>query len=154
MLPERPPATHQRTISSPSIDRFCDGEEISKDKLTIFAQDKDDPDSQIFVFFPKEAKVGVKKIKEYAEKMKDAEVSSAILVVPVALTAFAKSALQVGQSRFWAPARRGLSTRSPSLTLACSLPSSLVVLRRVASRFRTSSPPSFSSSSSRSRSSW
>ncbi len=67
---------------------------MDKEKLTIYATHKDDPDTQIFVFFPKEAKVGVKKIKEYAEKMKDAGVANAMLVVPTALTAFAKSALQ------------------------------------------------------------
>jgi len=81
--------------------KFCrgdagldEGDEVDKEKLTIYATYKDDPEQQIFVFFPKEAKVGVKKIKEYAEKMKDASVANAILVVPTALTAFAKSALQ------------------------------------------------------------
>ena len=82
-----------------SIDEFKEkfnvmDDEVDKEKLTIYAQDKTDPDKQIFVFFPKEPKVGVKKIKEYAEKMKEAEVSNTILVVPTALTAFAKSALQ------------------------------------------------------------
>ena len=71
-----------------------DTEEVDKEKLTIFCEFRNDPDKQIFVFFPKEAKVGVKKIKEYAEKMKEAGVSNAILVVPTSLTAFAKSALQ------------------------------------------------------------
>ena len=41
-----------------------DDKEVDKEKLTIFAQGQDDSDNQIFVFFPKEAKVGVKKIKE------------------------------------------------------------------------------------------
>ena len=71
-----------------------DDKEVDKEKLTIFAQGQDDSDNQIFVFFPKEAKVGVKKIKDYAEKMKEADVKSAIIVVRTALTAFAKSALQ------------------------------------------------------------
>ena len=71
-----------------------DEKEVDKEKLTIFAQGQDDSDNQIFVFFPKEAKVGVKKIKDYAEKMKEADVKSAIIVVRTALTAFAKSALQ------------------------------------------------------------
>ena len=71
-----------------------DDKEVDKEKLTIFAQGQDDSDNQIFVFFPKEAKVGVKKIKDYAEKMKEADVKSAIVVVRTALTACAKSALQ------------------------------------------------------------
>ena len=71
-----------------------DDKEVDKEKLTIFAQGQDDSDNQIFVFYPKEAKVGVKKIKDYAEKMKEADVKSAIIVVRTALTAFAKSALQ------------------------------------------------------------
>jgi len=77
-------------------DKFMDQDdkEVDKEKLTIFAQGQDDSDNQIFVFFPKEAKVGVKKIKDYAEKMKEADVKSAIIVVRTALTAFAKSALQ------------------------------------------------------------
>ena len=71
-----------------------DDGEVSKEKLTIYVQAQNDPDNHIFVFFPKEPKVGVKKIKEYAEKMKEANVSNAIIIVPTALTAFAKSALQ------------------------------------------------------------
>merc|ERR1719313_1277652 len=78
------------------LEKFMDQDdkEVDKEKLTIFAQGQDDSDNQIFVFFPKEAKVGVKKIKDYAEKMKEADVKSAIIVVRTALTAFAKSALQ------------------------------------------------------------
>jgi DNA-directed RNA polymerase I, II, and III subunit RPABC1 len=77
-------------------EKYANGgdDEVDKDAIVIYATDKTDPNKQIFVFFPKEPKVGVKKIKEYAEKMKEAEVSNAILVVPTALTAFAKSALQ------------------------------------------------------------
>ena len=48
---------------------------------------------QIFVFFPDEEKVGVKKIKEYATRMKDEAVSCAVIVVQQHLTPFARQSL-------------------------------------------------------------
>ena len=69
-----------------------DDGEVSKEKLTIYVQAQNDPDNHVFVFFPKEPKVGVKKIKEYAEKMKEANVSNAIIIVPTALTPYCTNA--------------------------------------------------------------
>lgn len=48
---------------------------------------------QIFVFFPEEAKVGVKTMKTYTNRMKSENVSRAILVVQQNLTPFAKTCI-------------------------------------------------------------
>ena len=44
---------------------------------------QDDPTDQIFVFFPDEVKVGVKTIKQLAERMRSEGVQRAIMVVQV-----------------------------------------------------------------------
>ena len=55
---------------------------------------------QIFIFFPEEAKVGVKTLKVYLERMKDANATRAILVVQSNLTAFGKNILATFQPKY------------------------------------------------------
>mmetsp|Transcript_41437 Transcript_41437/g.132352 ORF Transcript_41437/g.132352 Transcript_41437/m.132352 type:complete len:205 (-) Transcript_41437:18-632(-) len=69
------------------------GEVPQREELTILVPKKDDPTDQIFIFFPLEAKVGVKTIKVYWERMKTQNVTRAILVVQQNLTPFAKQSL-------------------------------------------------------------
>eukprot|EP01039_Chlorochromonas_danica_P006700 gene6700-7407_t len=70
------------------------GENPSRDSLTVLAEKADDPSDQIFVFFPEDEKVGVKPIKVYCQRMKDENVSRAIIVVKINLTPFAKTAVK------------------------------------------------------------
>lgn len=56
------------------------GDAPKREDLVILVPKRDDPTAQIFVFFPDEAKVGVKSIKLYAERMKEEEVKRAIMV--------------------------------------------------------------------------
>jgi len=53
----------------------------------------DDPDDNLFVFFPDDAKVGVKPIRNYCTRMKDESVTRAMIVVQEGITPFAKQAL-------------------------------------------------------------
>ncbi|CAN0445972.1 unnamed protein product, partial [Discosporangium mesarthrocarpum] len=53
----------------------------------------EDPNDQIFVFFPEDEKVGVKPIRGYSDKMLAEGVSKAIIVVKGGITAFARSAI-------------------------------------------------------------
>ena len=54
---------------------------------------QDDPNDQIFVFFPDDPKVGVKTIKLLAERMRNENVQRAVMVVQSAMTPFARQCL-------------------------------------------------------------
>ncbi|KAL6760470.1 RNA polymerase [Haematococcus lacustris] len=79
-------------------DRY--GEMPRKEDLTILVPRIDDPTEQIFVFFPEEVKVGVKTIKNLAERMKVESVTRAIMVISANLTPFAKQCLTDLQPKF------------------------------------------------------
>jgi len=82
------------TIQNQTFEQFKDDPDAKKrETLTMYLQKKDDPNEFIFIFFPDEAKVGVKTIKNYCEKMKDQGVQRALIVVQQALTSFARQAL-------------------------------------------------------------
>lgn len=61
---------------------------------------QDDPTEQLFVFFPEEAKVGVKTIKVLAERMRGEGVQRAVMVVATNMTPFAKQCLQEMQPKY------------------------------------------------------
>ena len=62
--------------------------------MYLLRQEKaDDESNQLFVFFPEDEKVGVKPIKILTDRMKDENVSNAILVLRGDITPFAKQAV-------------------------------------------------------------
>jgi DNA-directed RNA polymerase I, II, and III subunit RPABC1 len=69
------------------------GEIPNRDDLFTLHRKKDDPTAQIFVFWPKEPKLGVKPIKEYYKKMKAESVSRAIIIFQHSITPYAKTCL-------------------------------------------------------------
>jgi len=73
---------------------------LSRESLTMLKQMRDDPSVQMYVFFHKEAKVGVKDIREYTERMERDRVFRAILVVMKDLTPSGRKGLEVIQSHF------------------------------------------------------
>mmetsp|Transcript_1221 Transcript_1221/g.3393 ORF Transcript_1221/g.3393 Transcript_1221/m.3393 type:complete len:208 (-) Transcript_1221:210-833(-) len=70
------------------------GDYLSREHLTVLAQKRDDPTQGIFVFFPEDAKVGIRPIRKYCDKMQEEHVTRAILVVQDAMTSHAKQALK------------------------------------------------------------
>uniref|UniRef100_A0A175YL75 RNA polymerase subunit H/Rpb5 C-terminal domain-containing protein n=1 Tax=Daucus carota subsp. sativus TaxID=79200 RepID=A0A175YL75_DAUCS len=66
----------------------------------LFANNKWFHLDQIYVFYPEEAKVGVKTMKTYTNRMKSENVFRAILVVQQSLTPFARSCQAEISSKF------------------------------------------------------
>ena len=62
-------------------------------KIETIKEKPDDSTNQLFVFFPEDEKVGVKPIKILTDRMKDEQVSNAILVLRGDITPFAKQAV-------------------------------------------------------------
>ncbi|KAH6757160.1 Eukaryotic rpb5 RNA polymerase subunit family protein [Perilla frutescens var. hirtella] len=75
------------------------GENMKREDLMIIKSMRNNSD-QIYVFFPDEAKVGVKTMKTYTNRMKDDNVNRAILVVQQNLTPFAKTCIIEISSKF------------------------------------------------------
>eukprot|EP00743_Colponemidia_sp_Colp-15_P001986 GILK01002159.1.p1 GENE.GILK01002159.1~~GILK01002159.1.p1 ORF type:complete len:225 (+),score=34.54 GILK01002159.1:69-677(+) len=78
-----------------TLDAFREkyNENPTRESLMILVEKKDDPTDQMFVFFPEDAKVGVKPIRRYCEKMEEHRVQRAIIVVQQGMTPVAKQAL-------------------------------------------------------------
>ena len=51
---------------------------------------------QMFVFFPDDAKIGIKTIRAYCKRMQEENITRAIIVVQAGMTPSAKQSLQVG----------------------------------------------------------
>lgn len=87
---------------SMKADEFKDkfGETPTREMMTILVERMDDPTDNLFVFFPEDTKVGVKPIRNYCNRMKDENVTKAILVVQEGITPFAKQALNEMAPRY------------------------------------------------------
>ena len=62
--------------------------------LIILVAHNDDPTDQMFVFFPDEAKIGIKTVKSYCQRMQEESISRAIIVVQQDMTPSARQALK------------------------------------------------------------
>jgi len=65
----------------------------ARSDLIILVAHTDDPTDQMFVFFPDDAKIGIKTIKTYCQRMQQENISRAIIVVQAGMTPSAKQSL-------------------------------------------------------------
>ncbi|KAF9616946.1 hypothetical protein IFM89_033016 [Coptis chinensis] len=80
------------------VDKF--GDHVKREDLAIHKSKNNDGSDQIYVFFPEEAKVGVKTMKTYTNRMKTENVFRAILVVQQNLTPFARNCIAEITTKF------------------------------------------------------
>ncbi|KAJ2006997.1 DNA-directed RNA polymerases II 24 kDa polypeptide (RNA polymerase II subunit 5) [Coemansia sp. RSA 2322] len=81
-------------VASSDLDRpldqfkaeYAPSGKVDRARLTFVVQKKDDPNNQMFVFFPEEHSVGNKAIKDYLNKMAKESVNSGIVVYREKLT--------------------------------------------------------------------
>ncbi|KAF9680519.1 hypothetical protein SADUNF_Sadunf06G0129800 [Salix dunnii] len=76
------------------------GNNMKREDLVINKAKRNDSSDQIYVFFPEEAKVGVKTMKTYTNRMKSENVFRAILVVQQNLTPFARTCINEISTKF------------------------------------------------------
>ncbi|ESW24854.1 hypothetical protein PHAVU_004G166200 [Phaseolus vulgaris] len=76
------------------------GENMKREDLDLNKSKKDNSSDQIYVFFPDEAKVGVKTMKTYTNRMNNDNVYRAILVTQTNLTPFARTCVSEISSKF------------------------------------------------------
>ncbi|KAB5552633.1 DNA-DIRECTED RNA polymeraseS I II AND III SUBUNIT RPABC1 [Salix viminalis] len=76
------------------------GNNMKREDLVINKAKRSDSSDQIYVFFPEEAKVGVKTMKTYTNRMKSENVFRAILVVQQNLTPFARTCINEISTKF------------------------------------------------------
>lgn len=79
---------------------FGSGEGIRREDLTISVPKVDDPQNQILVFFPDEEKLGVDRIMQYMERMKEEAIHRAVLVLQRKLSAKAKTHIALSAHKF------------------------------------------------------
>ena len=71
----------------------------SRSKLIVLVSHNDDPTDQMYVFFPDEAKIGLKTIETYVKKLEDEEAFRAIIVCGT--QGMSPKARQVALLYFW-----------------------------------------------------
>ena len=79
------------------------GDHPTRESLTIFAEQSDDPTIQLFVFFPNDEEVNENSIKKYCSLMNDEGVFRAIMVVHRNLTQSTKQTIKVSSQLFIVP---------------------------------------------------
>lgn len=79
-----------------SVDEFRQrySDTPARESLTILVEKAHDPTDQLFVFFPKDEKVGIKPIITYCQRMEEEKAMRAIVVVQENLTPHAKQGLK------------------------------------------------------------
>ena len=65
----------------------------ARSDLIILVAHNDDPTDQMFVFFPEEAKVGIRTIRQYCRRMQEENITRAIIVVQQGMSPSAKQSL-------------------------------------------------------------